>query len=326
MKLLVTGGAGYIGSHFVRHALNLNNEIIIIDDLSSGHEWAIPSSCEFLNINLLNKEELFDAFKKIKVDGVIHFAAKSIVSESIKNPAYYYQNNIIGSINLLHAMLENDIHNIVFSSSAAVYGDPNSKKIKESHEKKPINPYGRSKLIIENILSDYCNAYDLNAISLRYFNAAGADINANIGECHKPETHLIPNILNSIIDDNEVKIFGSDYPTKDGTCIRDYVHVDDLADAHLKSIQKIDNLNGFNDFNLGNSSGFSILEIIEACKKITSRAVKYNFSERRKGDPPILIADNKKAQNVLGWRPSSSNIDNIISTAWNWHKNNKQLF
>lgn len=322
MKLLVVGGAGYVGSHFVRYAQENNYDVVVLDDFSTGHKEAIKET-EIIEVNLLDKERLFSFLKRRHFDGVVNFAAKSIVGESFSNPKSYFQNNIVGSLNLLDLMLENDIENIVFSSSAAIFGSPETKKICENHSKKPINPYGESKLMIEMILTNYCRAYKINATALRYFNAAGAHISGTIGESHKPETHLIPNILKSIKNNETLNIFGNDYDTNDGTCIRDYIHVTDLADAHLKSLEYMQKNKGFSDFNLGNESGFSILEILASCQKITNKKIEYKFSARRQGDPAVLVSDSSKAKNYLSWRPKFLEIDAIISTAWRWHCDEK---
>ena len=319
MKLLITGGAGYIGSHMVRYAQEHGHEVVVLDDFSTGNEWAI-NNCEVIRVNLIDKEKLAILLKGKFFDGVIHFAAKSLVAESVKKPSLYYQNNLIGSINLIDEMIKNDINNLVFSSTAAIFGNPLANKISENHPKKPINPYGQSKLMIENILEDICLSHEFNAICFRYFNAAGAHYTGEIGESHEPETHLVPNILKSILaNTNTLKIFGNDYPTDDGTCIRDYVHVTDLAQAHLRGLYKLQPQKGFTAFNLGNGDGFSILDVINECEKVSGKNISYDVEARRDGDPSILVADNAKAVNELGWRPQYSNLTDIIRTAWLWH-------
>ena len=319
MKLLIPGGAGYIGSHMVKYALAEGHEVTILDNFSTGHKWA-TQGCEVLKVDLLDYDSLISSLEGKRFDGVIHFAAKSIVSQSVIDPMNYYLNNVQGTINLVRAMLENDINNIVFSSTAAIFGNPLTEKIDESHPKNPLNPYGKSKLIIENILEDFCNSYDLNAVCLRYFNAAGADYLGEIGEAHDPETHLIPNILNSILKSKQdLKVYGNDYHTHDGTCIRDYIHVNDLAQAHLLALNNNKSQN-FNAYNLGNGNGFSVLEVIKACEKITNKSVLFSYHDRREGDPKSLISDSKKAIKELNWRPEYSSLDQIVSTAWNWHK------
>lgn len=319
MNLLIPGGAGYIGSHFVKYAQERSHEVVVLDNFSTGHKWAIDN-CEVLEVDLLDQERLSKVLKGRRFDGVIHFAAASLVGESVLNPNYYYKNNVIGTLNLLNEMLKNNIQNIVFSSTAAIFGNPDAKKIDENHAKNPINPYGRSKLIIENILKDISYANNINAACLRYFNAAGAHESGKIGEAHSPETHLIPNILNSLISDNQrLTVYGNDYPTIDGTCIRDYVHVEDLARAHMLSLEYIKNNNGFSVFNLGNGNGFSVLDIIKSCEKVTKKQILYSFANRRIGDPPALISNNDLAMRELGWTPKFIDIDEIIKSAWKWH-------
>ncbi len=319
MKLLIPGGAGYIGSHTVKNALKKGYDVTILDNFSTGHRWA-TQDCEILEVDLLDKEKLSKLLKGRKFDAVIHFAAKSLVAESFKSPEKYYKNNILGTINLVEEILKNDINKLVFSSSAAIYGNPSSEKISEVHPKKPINPYGRSKLYTENILEDFTKSNELKVICLRYFNAAGADPSGDIGEDHDPETHLIPNILNSVIHNKIVlEVFGDDYPTYDGTCIRDYIHVNDLAEAHILGIEKIDKLKDFSALNLGNGNGFSIIEIIKSVERVINAPVSYKVSQRRKGDPAVLVADNSLSKKELGWQPDYESMDKIIETAYKWH-------
>ena len=326
MKLLIPGGAGYIGSHMVRYAQSKGHEVVVLDDFSTGHHWAIKN-CEVLNINLLDKDKMSKSLKGRYFDGVIHFAAKSLVGESIINPSQYYINNVGGTLNLVNEMLKNDICNLVFSSTAAIFGNPETDRIDESHPKKPINPYGHSKLIIEDILKNYCNVYDLNATCFRYFNAAGAHNSGEIGEAHEPETHLIPNILKSVLSKKtSLKIFGNDYPTKDGTCIRDYIHVNDLSKAHLLGLEKaVDESNGYVTYNLGNGNGFSVLDVIEISEKVVDCSIDYEVLTKRPGDPPILVADSTKAISKLNWQPKHVELYSIINSAWNWHKNYEDL-
>ena len=320
MKFLITGGAGYIGSHMVKYAQDLGHEVVVIDDFSTGHYWALKD-CEILNINLLDHYKLSKLVEGRNFDGVIHFAAKSLVGESVKKPELYYQNNVTGTLNLVREMLKNDINNLVFSSSAAIFGNSDKGKIAENHAKQPINPYGESKLMVERILQNICLSNDFNAVCLRYFNAAGADSSGKIGEAHNPETHLIPNILKSaILNDSNLKIFGNDYPTPDGYCIRDYVHVTDLAKAHLLSYQYMQDNIGFSAFNLGNGDGFSVLDVIKSCEKALNRHIPYEVVERRTGDPAMLVADNSRAKKVLGWDLNYSSLDNIVASALDWHK------
>ena len=273
MKLLISGGAGYIGSHMVRYAQESGHEVVVLDDLSTGN-ISMLRDCEIITINLLDEERLLKALNGRLFDGVIHFAAKSIVSDSLIMPDLYYYNNVVGSLNLINLMLKNGIQNLVFSSSAAIFGEPTSKKISEDHLKNPINPYGKSKLMVENILKDLCLTFDLNAVCLRYFNAAGAHKSGEIGELHNPETHLIPNVLRSIFDSEaKLKVFGDNYPTHDGTCIRDYVHVTDLSHAHFLALQHMNEIEGFSAFNLGNGEGFSVLDIIKSCERVSGKAI-----------------------------------------------------
>lgn len=320
MKLLIPGGAGYIGSHMVRYAQELGYEVVVLDDFSTGHEWVI-NECEILRVNLLDQDKLSRLLKGRDFDGVIHFAAKSLVDESINKPELYYRNNVVGTLNLVNEMLKNDLNNLVFSSTAAIFGNPLTDKIAEDHPKNPINPYGQSKLIVENMLRDICSARDFSAICFRYFNAAGADKSGEIGEAHDPETHLIPNILKSVLSsDNELKVFGDDYGTPDGTCVRDYVHVTDLAQAHLLGLIHSKEGKGFSAFNLGNGSGFSVLDVINSCEKVSGTVIDYSICARRLGDPPNLVANSSLAAKVLGWKPAYVDLDKIINSAWHWHK------
>jgi UDP-glucose 4-epimerase len=321
MKLLIPGGAGYIGSHMVRYAQEHGHEVVVLDDFSTGHEWAVKD-CEILRVNLLNQDKLSQLLKGRHFDGVIHFAAKSLVGESVKKPDLYYRNNVVGTLNLVNEMLNNDVNNLVFSSTAAIFGNPVTEKIAEDHPKSPINPYGQSKLIVENMLEDYCAAYDLNATCFRYFNAAGADASGDIGEAHDPETHLIPNILKSVLSGkSDLKVFGDDYPTPDGSCIRDYVYVNDLAQAHLLGLEKdaTDN-GGFSAYNLGNGNGFSVIDVIRAAEQVVGKVIEYEITPRRCGDPSLLVADSSKATTKLGWSPKSEELTSIIESAWRWHK------
>lgn len=319
MKLLVIGGAGYVGSHFVNRAQKKDHEITVIDDFSTGNKWAIKG-CEIIDLNILNKPLFSRAIKGKDYDAVVHFAAKSIVSESVKEPDLYYKNNFVGTMNICDVLIENNIKHLIFSSTAAVYGNPKSKKITETHQKVPINPYGKSKLMVENLFYDLSISNNLNSVSLRYFNAAGADENGKIGEAHKPETHLIPNILNAIKNDTEFYLFGDDYNTYDGTCIRDYIHVNDLANAHLKAIDFLSSNRGCYAFNLGIGNGFSVKEVINSCERITGSKLKFKVKPRRQGDPDILVANSDSAKKHLRWKPKYNTLDYIIETAWNWHR------
>lgn len=309
-----------MGSHMVKYAQEAGHEIVALDDFSAGHEWAIKN-CEILRVSLLDKDRLLQLLKGRYFDGVIHLAGKTLVGESVKKPDLYYQNNVVGTLNLVQTLLKNEVNNIVFSSTAAVFGNPKSKKISESHPKNPINPYGRSKLIVENILEDICLTGALNVIAFRYFNAAGAHETGQIGEMHHPETHLIPNILNvALLGKGNVRVFGDDYPTPDGTCIRDYVHVNDLAQAHLLGLEYMSKNKGFKAFNLGNGDGFSVIEVIESCEKVANVRIPFQIDERRSGDPAILVSDSKLALEKLNWRPQHRDIGSIVESAWSWHK------
>ena len=319
MKLLIPGGAGYIGSHMVKYAQKHGHEVVVLDDFSTGHEWAVKD-CEVLRVNLLDQDKLAQSLKGRYFDGVIHFAAKSLVGESVKKPDLYYRNNLVGTLNLVNEMLENGIKNLVFSSTAAIFGNPVTDKIDEDHPKTPINPYGQSKLMVENMLRDICSAYDFNATCFRYFNAAGAYESGEIGEAHDPETHLIPNILKSALSgSNELKVFSDDYGTHDGTCVRDYVHVTDLAQAHLLGLAYMKEDKGFSAFNLGNGNGFSVLDVIKSCERVLGNPIRYKMDLRRLGDPAVLVADSLKATHNLGWKPEFSDLDEIIKSAWHWH-------
>jgi UDP-glucose 4-epimerase len=319
MKLLIPGGAGYIGSHMVRYAQEHGHEVVVLDDFSTGHEWAIKD-CEILRVDLLDQDKLAQLLKGRSFDGVIHFAAKSLVGESVQKPDIYYRNNVVGTLNLVNEMINNDIHNLVFSSTAAIFGNPVTEKIAEDHPKNPINPYGQSKLMVENMLRDICAVHDINATCFRYFNAAGADPSGSIGEAHDPETHLIPNILKSTISGgNVLKVFGNDYETRDGTCVRDYVHVTDLAQAHLLGLEHMKHNRGFSAFNLGNGSGFSVLEVIESCERVVSNKIPYDIALPRGGDPARLVADSAAAIREIDWKPNFEKIDDIVASAWRWH-------
>lgn len=321
MNILVCGGAGYIGSHMVKMLVNKGYNVIVFDNLSTGHREAIRWG-SFIKGDLIDETALHSLFQSHSIDAVMHFSARSLVGESMTSPHSYYRNNVIGTFNLLEAMRKNNVTQIVFSSTAAVYGDPAQKQIDERHPLAPINPYGQTKLMVEHMLKDYAQAYQLNSVSLRYFNAAGADPEGIIGESHCPETHLIPNILESVIHSQKtLTIFGNDYDTADGTCIRDYIHVQDLCAAHLNALQFIDKNPGPHAFNLGNGNGFSIMAVLQAAEAITGRTISYEISKRRPGDPSILVADSTRARQQLAWIPEFVRIEEIIETAWKWHTN-----
>lgn len=319
--ILVTGGAGYIGSHTVKQLINNGYKCIVLDNLIYGHREAVLTPY-FEISDLMDKNSLDKIFSKYQIDSVVHFAAFAYVGESVHSPKKYYENNVIGTLNLLDVMLKHNVKNIVFSSTCATYGEPKYIPIDELHPQRPINPYGRSKLIVEEILEDYHHSYDLRYISLRYFNAAGCSKDNDIGESHSPETHLIPLVLKAIIDQNKpIKIFGSDYDTPDGTCIRDYIHVEDLAVAHQLALEKLDDYSGC--INLGTGIGTSVNEIIKAAESITGKICPIEYTQRREGDPAKLFATNEKAKRILGWIPKYNDIRDILSTAWSWEINRK---
>jgi UDP-glucose 4-epimerase len=319
MKLLVTGGLGYIGSHTVRALLAAGDEVVILDNSSTGHAWA-AQGCEVLSVDLRDLGALDQALGGRGFEGVIHFAAKSLVGESREQPLLYYQNNVAGTANLVEAMLAANIPKLVFSSTAAIFGNPVSEQIDESHPKAPINVYGRTKLVIEEMLEAVTASTDFSAVCLRYFNAAGASTQGDIGEWHEPETHLIPNALRAASGAGPaLTLFGDDYPTPDGTCIRDYIHVEDLADAHLRAIKQMPP-KGFATYNLGNGTGFSVKQILAACEKAVGKPIPHTIGPRREGDPATLVASSAKARRELGWAPVHTDIDEIVATAWGWER------
>lgn len=316
--VLVTGGAGYIGSHTCKALFNNGYTPVVYDNLSQGHR-------DFVRWGPLEKGDISDQSKlnqvmsKYDFNAVIHFAAHAYVAESVNNPLKYYDNNVIGSLTLFKAMLKNNIKKIIFSSTCATYGIPSRLPIIETHNQSPINPYGSSKLFIEKILSDFDSAYGFKSIILRYFNAAGADPDCEIGESHSPETHLIPLILNAISSSNSFVVFGNDYETPDGTCIRDYIHVNDLATAHIYSLDYLIKNNTSDNFNIGAKKGYSVKEVINEIKFVTHRNISINYGPKRIGDPPILISNCAKANKILNWYPQFSDLNTIIRHAWKWH-------
>ena len=319
MKFLVTGGAGYIGSHMVKFLLFKNHEVTVFDNLSTGN--LINNKVNFIKVDLVNRKKLDQLMSKKKFDAVFHFAALSIVNVSEKEPRKYYINNVIGTKNLINSMLKYKINNLIFSSSASVYGVPKTKKILETHQMKPISEYGRNKKEIEKFLTLVGKKKNFKSISFRYFNAAGADGSAKIGENHKPETHLIPKILNSIKHkQKKVYIYGNSYKTIDGTCVRDYIHVNDIVRAHYYGLKKFRQKKCVLNYNIGSGKGYSVLEIINGIEKVTRVKLKIIFKKKRKGDPPLLVADCKKILRDLKWKPKYKSIDKILSTAWQWHK------
>ena len=320
MKILVTGGAGYIGSHFVKILLKNNKKVVVLDNLSRGHKEAIPSNVVFEQADLLNYSQLEMVFNKHPFDAVVHFAAFAYVGESVEDPQLYYENNVVGSFNLIRAAMNANVKKFVFSSTCSLYGNPDEIPISEKLPTNPINPYAETKLIIENILRDFDRAYGMKSVFLRYFNAAGADFVGEIGESHNPEPHLIPIVLNTALGKRKkVFIFGDDYDTKDGTCIRDYIHINDLGDAHLRALDYLSKGGKTDVINLGTGVGYSVKEIIDVSEEITGKKINTEITERREGDPAILVAENKKAKEILGWEPKY-NLKDIISSAYNWHK------
>ena len=319
MAVLVTGGAGYIGSHTVAELLDANEEVIVLDNLEKGHREAVLGG-KFIQADLRNIDEIRKVFKENEIEAVIHFAAYIEVGESVANPLKYYNNNVIASLNLLTIMQEAGVNKIVFSSTAATYGIPENIPIKESDKTAPINPYGETKLTVEKLLKWADNAYGIKHAVLRYFNACGAHISRKIGEAHSPESHLIPIILQVAQGKREeIKLFGNDYDTPDGTCVRDYIHVTDLAQAHILALQNLRKGADSNVFNLGNGKGFSNREVVEVARRVTGKAIKSTDAPRRPGDPDTLVASAEKAINILGWKPKYKDLSKIIETAWNWH-------
>ncbi len=322
MPILITGGAGYIGSHTVKYFQKQNEDIIVVDNMQSGHEASVDVNYTY-KIDIRDKEELDKVFKIHNIEAVIHFAANSLVGESMEKPYEYYHNNVYGMLCLLDVMKENNVNKIVFSSTAATYGEPKSLPIMESDETTPTNTYGETKLAMEKMMKWFDQAYGTNYVSLRYFNAAGAYETGEIGEDHHPETHLIPLILQVPLGKRDkIYMFGDDYPTEDGTCVRDYIHVMDLASAHYKALEYLRKGNDSDIFNLGNGNGYSVKEVIETTIKVTGHPIPAKVKERRAGDPATLIASSEKAKSVLGWKPKFDSLEKIITDAWRWHSNN----
>lgn len=321
-NILVVGGAGYIGSHAVKQLKQKGFRVIVADSLETGYRKAVPQDVPFYQVDIKNKEALKEVFRKESIEGVMHFAANSLVGESMINPLKYYHNNVHGTQILLEVMLEYNVNYIVFSSTAATYGDVKTMPITEQTPTQPTNPYGETKLAIEKMLKWTRTAHGLNYVCLRYFNVAGASAEGEIGEAHHPESHLIPLILQVPLKKrSRITIFGDDYPTPDGTCIRDYIHVTDLVDAHILALKYLEEGGDSDSFNLGSNTGYSVLEMIEAARKITGHPIPSVISERRLGDPAVLIASSEKAKALLGWAPQHTDVEDIIASAWQWHKN-----
>ncbi|MFD0930238.1 UDP-glucose 4-epimerase GalE [Methylophilus glucosoxydans] len=318
MRVLVVGGAGYIGSHMVKMLLDSGHDVITLDNLSSGHRDAVLGGVfvegDLADINCLDK-----VFTEHHPEAVMHFASFIQVGESVRKPDIYYRNNVTNTLNLLDTMLKFDVKKFIFSSTAAVFGEPDYVPIDEAHPNRPLNPYGRSKLMIEHVLADYAKAFDFRSVCLRYFNAAGADPEGQLGERHDPETHLIPLILQAASGRREnIQVFGRDYDTPDGTCIRDYIHIVDLCAAHLAALDYLESGGESDRFNLGNGSGFSVQEVLDAVQKVSGRSVKVIDGPRREGDPARLVADAKRARSILNWKPIFTDLETIVQHAWQW--------
>jgi UDP-glucose 4-epimerase len=317
--VLVTGGAGYIGSHAVKELLRQNQKPIVFDNLQTGHREAAQDA-PFIKGDLSDLKKLKETFQANSIDAVIHFAANSLVGESVQDPVKYYNNNVKNSLKLIEMMEEFDVKKIVFSSSAAVYGEPEEIPISEEHPCAPTNPYGETKWIFEKVLQAFHDGGKLNFISLRYFNAAGADPEGMLGEDHSPETHLIPLAIKAVSDGTSVPVLGTDYDTPDGTCIRDYIHVTDLAHAHILALRKLEQGRISGIYNMGNGNGYSVREVIETVRKVTARKVASADSPRRPGDPARLVASSEKIKRDLGWTPRYPSLETIVETAWEWHR------
>ena len=325
--ILVLGGAGYIGSHAVKMLIENGESVVVVDNLETGHKAAIHEKAKFYNVDIRNLEAFETVFKENEIESVIHFSANSLVGESVSLPIKYFENNVAGAVNVLKLMEKYSVKKIVFSSTAAVYGEPKVIPITEDSETQPTSPYGESKLMMEKMFKWADLAHDIRFVSLRYFNVAGADASGEIGEAHGVETHLIPLVLQVPLGKREfITIFGDDYNTKDGTCIRDYIHVTDLIDAHMKALDYLRAGNKSEIFNLGSGDGFSVLEIIEVARSVSGHPIPAKMAERRPGDPSTLIAASAKAEQILKWKPQYTQVETIIKDAWNWHKNHPNGF
>lgn len=325
VKALVIGGAGYIGSHMVRTLSQTGHQVAVMDNLSTGHIEAVKSY-KFYKADLLAPAEIDQVLTDFQPELVMHFAARSVVVESMLDPTLYHHNNVVGVLNLLDGMRRCGMKRLVFSSTAAVYGVPQKRRIEEDHPTAPINTYGWGKLFAERMIQDHCRSYGLRATVLRYFNAAGADASGEIGESHSPETHLLPNILRVAAGlVSKVQLFGNDYDTRDGYSVRDFVHVSDLAAAHLLAANALarEDLPDFQLYNLGNGHGFSVLEVLNAAQEVIGRRIEAEISARRPGDPPVLVADSSRARSILGWEPKTPELRSIVASAWRWHENQR---
>jgi len=318
MRVLVTGGAGYVGSHAAKLLAENGHDVWVVDNLAEGHRAAV-GKLPLVVADLLDQVTITELLKQHRIEAVMHFAAFAYVGVSVRDPAKYYRNNVVGTLALLDAMRSADVRRIVFSSTCATYGIPTKVPIREDHPQQPINPYGFTKLAIERVLADYAHAYGLGYAALRYFNASGAAADGSIGEDHDPETHLIPLVLQVALDQREyVEVYGTDYPTPDGTCIRDYIHVDDLADAHIRAIEELDDGVALK-LNLGTGRGASVQEVVDLCREVTGHKIPTRAADRREGDPPELVADPAAAKRVLGWEAKHKDMRGLIESAWRWH-------
>ena len=313
----MTGGAGYIGSHTVRLLLDQGYDVSVVDDLSKGHKHSVPAG-RLYQLNLCQTDALTELMRQHKPDAVIHFAAFIAVGESMREPGRYFNNNVCGSLSLLNAMVATDVRHIVFSSTAAVYGNPHTSPILETFPIQPVNAYGESKVMVETLLRWFDTIHQLTSVCLRYFNASGADPEGRLGEEHDPETHLIPLLLRAVQTGKPVTIFGDDYPTPDGTCIRDYIHVNDLAQAHILAVEYLLNGGASQQFNVGTGTGHSVLEVMRAVEAVTGQKVPHSIGPRREGDPPALVAASDKLRNSLGWKPEYTDLETIVRHAWNF--------
>jgi len=319
-NILVVGGAGYIGSHMCKYLSKNGYLPIVLDNLSRGHEKAVKWG-PLIEGSISDRNILKRVFSEHRIDAVMHYAAYSYVGESVTDPSMYYQNNLADTICLLSEMVEAEIKNIVFSSSCAVYGEPEEIPITENHPKNPVNPYGWTKYMVEQVLNDFKYAYGVESVSLRYFNAAGADPDGELGEDHNPETHLIPIAIQAALGKREeIRIYGNNYPTHDGTCIRDFIHVEDLAESHLLALNRLLNGKGGGTYNLGNGEGYSVREVIDITRRITGKPIRDRVVDRRDGDPAVLVGSSDKAKNELGWNPRFPDLESIVETAWHWHQ------